>query len=159
MREKTCCFRGHRPEKLPPEHSYEGRKIKTALYGKIERAVDNGYDHFIYGGCRGIDLWAAERIVKLKEYLPLRLELAIPYRDHTDRWNILDKQRYYDIFSQVNIISTFGKYFPGSCQVRNEYMIDKSSLLIAVWNGSPSRTKNRIDYAKSKGVEIDILEI
>ncbi len=37
-------------------------------------------------------------------------------------------------------------------QIRNEWMVDHSALVIAVFNGQPSGTKNTIDYAKRKSV-------
>lgn len=38
-------------------------------------------------------------------------------------------------------------------------MVDRSNLVIAVWNGEKSGTKNTIDYAACKGVEvINVLE-
>ena len=33
-------------------------------------------------------------------------------------------------------------------------MVDRSSLVIAVWNGQPSGTKNTIDYADRKDVKV-----
>lgn len=43
-------------------------------------------------------------------------------------------------------------YFTGCYQVRNEWMVDRSNLVIAVFNGQKSETKNTIDYAKRKGI-------
>ena len=38
-------------------------------------------------------------------------------------------------------------------------MVDCSSLVIAVWNGSLSGTKNTIDYARKNGVNVlNVLE-
>lgn len=38
-------------------------------------------------------------------------------------------------------------------------MVNRSNLVIAVWNGEKSGTKNTIDYAVRKGVEvINVLE-
>lgn len=39
-------------------------------------------------------------------------------------------------------------------QKRNEYMVDHSDKVIAVWDGSKSGTKNCIDYAKKVGKDI-----
>ena len=39
-------------------------------------------------------------------------------------------------------------------QRRNEFMVDHSNLVIAVWNGEKSGTKNTIDYAERKGVKV-----
>ena len=33
-------------------------------------------------------------------------------------------------------------------------MVDKSNLVIAVFNGQKSGTKNTVDYAKRKGVNV-----
>ena len=37
---------------------------------------------------------------------------------------------------------------------RDEYMVDKSSLLIAVFDGSKGGTKHTFDYALKKGISI-----
>ena len=42
----------------------------------------------------------------------------------------------------------------GCYQVRNEWMVDRSNLVIAVFNGQKSGTKNTVDYAKRKGVNV-----
>ena len=50
-------------------------------------------------------------------------------------------------------------YFRACYQRRNEFMVDHSSLVIAVWNGAPSGTQNTINYAKKRGVKaINIIE-
>ena len=41
---------------------------------------------------------------------------------------------------------------------RNNYMIDNSSLLIAIYNGSQGGTKQTIEKAKEKGLDIKIIE-
>ena len=46
------------------------------------------------------------------------------------------------------------RYFKACYQRRNEFMVDHSNLVIAVWNGMASGTKNTIDYAKRKGVKV-----
>ena len=50
------------------------------------------------------------------------------------------------------------KYFNGCMMKRNNYMIDNSSLLIAIYNGSPGGTKQTIEKAKQKGLQIKIIE-
>ena len=34
------------------------------------------------------------------------------------------------------------------CKKRNEYMVDNSDYVIAVWNGKPSGTGNTVKYAR-----------
>ena len=47
------------------------------------------------------------------------------------------------------------RYFKGCMQKRNRYMVDKSDLVLAIWNGSETGgTWNTIKYARSKNKEI-----
>ena len=49
--------------------------------------------------------------------------------------------------------------FRACYQRRNEFMVNHSSLVIAVWNWAPSGTQNTIDYAKKRGIKaINIIE-
>ena len=45
-------------------------------------------------------------------------------------------------------------YFRACYQKRNEFMVDHSNLVIAVWNGKKSGTKNTIDYANRHGIKV-----
>ena len=45
-------------------------------------------------------------------------------------------------------------FFVGCYQVRNEWMVNHSNLVIAVFNGQKSGTKNTVDYAARKGISI-----
>lgn len=40
---------------------------------------------------------------------------------------------------------------------RNQYMVDQSDFIIAVWNGKPSGTGKTIKYAKDKNKIIVII--
>ena len=59
-REHTCCFTGHRPNKLP-WGSNEGDPrclaLKERLAREVEAAYDKGYRHFISGMALGCDLY------------------------------------------------------------------------------------------------------
>ena len=54
----TCCFTGHRPEKLPwgsDETDPRCTALKRKLYDALEAAYDEGMRHFICGMARGCD--------------------------------------------------------------------------------------------------------
>lgn len=44
-------------------------------------------------------------------------------------------------------------------QKRNKYMVDKSNLLIAIYNGCEGGTKQTIEYARQQNININIIEI
>ena len=66
MREKTCCFTGHR--KLP---SIWGRwKLAAKLEKAIVEQINNGIRFFGAGGALGFDTLAAQTVLKLKKKYP-----------------------------------------------------------------------------------------
>ncbi len=87
----TCCFTGHRPEKLKQS---EGA-VKAALRREIELAVAEGFTDFITGMARGVDLWAAEEVLELKAESPaLRLIAALPFPRFEAGWSPEWQARY-----------------------------------------------------------------
>ena len=66
----TCCFTGHRPEKLPwgdDEADPRCRALKRKLADAVEAAYEEGMRHFICGMARGCDLFFAEAVLALRE--------------------------------------------------------------------------------------------
>ena len=47
----TCCFTGHRPEKLNATEAFVSEKLKDA----IEDAFSDGFTDYITGMSRGVD--------------------------------------------------------------------------------------------------------
>ena len=62
----TVCFTGHRPEKLTQSEE----QVRSALRTGIDRALRWKYTTFITGMAQGVDLWAAEEILSLREEHP-----------------------------------------------------------------------------------------
>ena len=42
--------------------------------------------------------------------------------------------------------------------MRNEWMVDHSNRVIAYYNGTPGGTRNTIEYAEKKGIEVVMLQ-
>ena len=83
-KEHACAFTGHRPERL----SIPDSKVIAWLDKEIRKAVEAGYTQFISGMQRGVDLWAAEAVLKLrKEGKPIRLIAASAFRGMEDQWD------------------------------------------------------------------------
>ena len=152
-RTHRCCFTGHRPEKL----SISEREVKTALQKEIRLAIADGINVFITGMAPGVDIWAAEIVLELrkKEELSLKLIVASPHLGFENRWSIEWQKRYAAVMAKADFIKEVCSHYSRGCyQIRNEWMVDHSARVIAVWNGSPSGTKNTIVYAKRKGVPV-----
>ena len=69
-KERTCCFTGHRPDKLPwGEREEDPRclRLKERLVQAVEDAYISGCRHFICGMARGCDLYFAETVLALRD--------------------------------------------------------------------------------------------
>ena len=145
MRMRRCCFTGHRTQKLRRTEE----EIKNDLETAIKQAIADGYTTFITGMAYGVDIWAGQIIVQLRKGNPeLHLIAAIPFPGFEDRWSSVYKREYRELLDQVNLVRYLcSRYHSRAYQLRNEWMVDRSSRVIAVFNGSPSGTKNTLDYA------------
>lgn len=152
-RKHRCCFTGHRPEKLnEPE-----REIMRKLEIYIRQAIADGMNVFITGMAPGVDIWAAEIVIHLRdeEKLPIKLIAAVPHPDFDKRWSINWQKRYAAIMVAADLSREISpNCHRGVYQVRNEWMVDHSARVIAVWNGQPSGTKNTIMYARRNKIPV-----
>ena len=156
LRLHRCCFTGHRPEKLNTSE----KEVKAALRKQIDQAVHDGFTVFITGMARGVDLWAAEIVLEQrKRNDAIKLICAIPHEGFETRWSAEWKQLYNSVRDHADLVQIIGKgYHSGIYQVRNEWMVNHSARVIAVFNGQPSGTKNTIDYVCRQGVPVVLIE-
>ena len=158
---KTVCFTGHRPNQLNGYNVNDNidmlLKLKEVIIDHIE---NKQVDTFISGMALGIDMWAARIVLKLKETYPnIKLVCAIPCANHTDAWtkNPQSVQEWNDIVAKADTVHYVSneQYTNWCMQKRNEWMVDNSKHVIAVWNGdSTGGTANCIKYAMKQDVEI-----
>lgn len=151
-RKHRVCFTGHRPEKI----NCSEKKIKAWLEMEIRKSVSNGQNVFISGMARGTDIWAAEVVLKVREEMQnVKLICASPYPNFEDRWSEEWKKRYQSIMEKADYVQFINKeYYPSCFQARNEWMVDRSSKVIAIYNESSGGTRNTLIYAKKRGVPI-----
>ena len=150
MRGHRCCFTGHRPEKL-----LRGKEQITAdLTTAIDNAISDGYRTFISGMAMGVDIWAAQIVLEKKDVLPgLHLICALPFPGFGDRWSLQWSDVYHEIIRHADLVKSISPSFSyASYQKRNEWMVDHSNRVIAVFNGSAGGTKNTMEYAQRNNV-------
>lgn len=151
-RQHRCCFTGHRPEKL----NMSEMEVIAWLEAEIRKAIDDGFVTFISGMARGVDIWAAEIVLRLRdEGLPIHLISASPFEGFERSWSEDWKRRYNEILNRADIVKFVCKGYSRACfQIRNEWMVDRSARVIAVYNGEPGGTKNTVDYALRQKLEV-----
>lgn len=160
---KTVCFSGHRPEKLPDsgnDNSQIIRMLKSLLYKEIIDCIEQGYNCFVTGLARGVDLWAGEIILEQKSLgRQVSLIAAVPYREHGKSFKDRDKFTLGNILSKADEIVYVSESYSKNCmRLRNEYMINRSGKLIAVVSDYKSGTGQTIRYAQKQGIEVKIID-
>jgi uncharacterized phage-like protein YoqJ len=146
---KTCCFTGHRPDKIGGYY-YDNpirRRVLAALDIAIDRAVAAGYTKFISGMALGVDQDAASIVLDKGLYLIA----AVPCKGMELRWPFDSQRAYRKLIDRASEVDYGAERYEGpqTMQNRNIWMAERSSLVIAVWNGTPGGTKNMLDYVRS----------
>ena len=161
---KVCCFTGYRPQKCPwgfNEKDKRFLRVKEKTKQEIEKAISNGYDTFLCGMAIGFDMMCAEMVLELKNKYPyIRLIGALPCKNQDCKWPIKQQERYRNLLKQLDAIRCVNDEYTGpECMLeRNRYMINNSSIIIALFNGLPGGTKSTIEYAKQQGLEVIIIK-
>mgnify|MGYP004551281573 FL=1 len=160
---RTCCFTGYRPAKLTYLHrkeSGEYRRLYEVLTSLIREAVAGGYDHFISGMAQGIDLMAAKILLELKaEGVNLTFEAALPGMNQTHGWSADACREYYALLDQADARHCVaGETTRYSCLKRNDYMIAKSDLVIAVFDGKKGGTAYTVKQARKKNRDLWLID-
>ena len=155
----SCCFTGHRPEKLPwgtDESDPRCGALRRRLWDAVEAAYEQGYRHFICGMARGCDTWFCEEVLALRAAHPeVSVEAAIPCPSQPNGWSAADRLRYQKLVKLCDYETVVQQaYSPGCMQRRNRYMVDHADLLIAVHDGLPGGTMRTIEYALRRGINI-----
>lgn len=164
---KTCCCTGHRPKGFPyPYGKVEKKHIEylKKLKQKILLAINQyGVTHFISGMAIGVDMDFAEIVLNLRdaEHLPITLECAIPDVNQTLKWSEKDRLRYAALLERADEKSYIsGRNVADSMLKRNRYMVDKSELVIAVFNGiEKGGTWYTIKYAKKENKVVEFIDL
>ena len=89
MRHTACAVTGHRPSRFKFKYSEDYslcKKIKRAMLEQFKRLYDEqGVRRYYVGGALGVDMWAGELILRLKEqpgYGDIELVVVLPFEGH-----------------------------------------------------------------------------
>lgn len=143
---------GHRPEKLGG-YTWQVR-AKLMQVATEYLAFQPRVSEVISGMALGWDMAVAHAALNLG----LPFVAAVPFPGQERRWPA-ETQAYYrkllDRAAQVVTVSP--AYSDIAFQERNEWMVDYSHRIVALYDGSPGGTRNCVVYARAKGRTIDNL--
>ena len=144
-KEHTCCFTGHRPDKLPWGTDEEDPRCLV-----------------ICGMARGADLYFAEAVLELRARLPgVTLECARPCESQAHSWPREEQDRYQSILDRCDFETLVQHRYDRGCMARrNRYMVDHAARLIGVYDGVPKGgTAQTVLYALRKGLHLNLLPV
>jgi len=161
---QTCCFTGHRAAKLPwgtNEQDPACIALKARIAQELEALVGRGYRYFICGMANGCDMYFGEAVLALAERCPeVKLEAAVPCDTQADGWKKELRARYDRLLAAAETVTYVQHGYSRGCMMRrNRYMVERSSLLLACYDGHPGGTMNTILLADRAGLEIITIEL
>ena len=164
MIKTTCAFTGHRPKSFPWKYDENARDcvlLKEVLAGQVMALADRGVTDWLSGMAQGTDLWCAQMVLGLKEKNPaLHLHCILPHEGQERKWPVAEQERYRSILRQADEAICVNQEYTADCMLeRNRWLVDHSSVLLAVYNGTyRSGTGMTVRYAKQLGREVIVID-
>ena len=141
MNKQSCAITGHNPQRFKFKYNEEAplcRSIKTAITEQIKILYSKGVGIFYVGCAVGVDTWAAEIVLELKQqaaYSDIELFCAIPFPEHTEKFTAGQKKRNEEILNQCTGKEILSRHYsPVAYKRLNYFLIDKSEYLIAIYD-------------------------
>jgi uncharacterized phage-like protein YoqJ len=110
---------------------------------------------------QGCDFYFCELALELrKKYGDVTVEAAIPCPSQAERWSAAAKRRWQRLVDLCDYETMVQNHYSSACmQLRNRYMVDHATLLIAAHDGQSGGTRSTIEYALLRGLNTVILPI
>ena len=163
----TCAVTGHRPTRFKWKYNENNngcKRLKKRMHDQFIALYEKGVRRFLVGGSLGVDQWAGEIILRLKEqpeYSDIELVVVLPFPDHDEQWDARSRERLSFLIRHSAECVTVGKTAGRERYIqRNRYMVDHADCLLAVYDGEwnlRSSTTQTIKYAKSKHLPVNLI--
>lgn len=160
----SACFTGHRklseayynPHNPTPEWRALQKHVNLIVNDLI---INHNVNHFISGLAIGVDLLGAECVSLFNTLAktPVKLTGAMPFPSQSNKWPQSSREHWNNVCKTCNEVVAVSEdpYHPSKMQIRNEWMVDRSNYILAIWDGTEKGgTWNCIKYAKSQGKPI-----
>ena len=141
---------GHRPPKLG---GYSDAAHQILIQYAEEALKYIKPDKVISGMALGWDQALAQAAINLD----IPFIAAVPFKGQESRWPIESQERFKRLLSKADetvVTSSSGGYAAWKMTVRNKYMVNNASIILAMYDGSDGGTKNCLNYAKIKNKKI-----
>lgn len=148
----TIAMTGQRPKSLDHDYSYKSEMWQWIRAGITEQFEKIQPARIISGMALGVDTVAAEQAL----VLGIPFVAAVPFKGQEKSWSEEQQEHYWTLLGlaqEVEFVSEENSH-GGIYQIRNEWMVDRSDLVLAVWTGFKGGTRNCIEYALKQQVPV-----
>lgn len=138
--------------------------IKEFIKHRIRQYADQGLEWVIITGQLGVELWAGEVVIDLKEELPhLQLAVLIPFKGFGESWNEDNQGLYQKVINAadyVNFTSHDEYKHGGQLKGNNQFIMNNSDGLLLIYDpeneGKPKFLNDQADkYSDYSGYMVD----
>ena len=140
-REITVCFTGHR--------TYDGSR-NHELEGAIRGLYAEGYRIFLCGMAYGLDLEAGEVALALREELQgLKVVAVVAYEGMQSYFSKEQRAQFERVRAAADeVVVVCEHYSKAVYALRNNYLVDNASAVVAYFDGSKGGTAYTIRRAR-----------
>ena len=152
MRERTCCFTGHRD--IPADRL---QMVMTGTEAKVRELISQGYRYFGIGGAMGYDTIVAEMLFRLREreYPEIKIILVYPFDGFISRWSDSQQATYARLLPMYDKRVCVCKSASREAYLaRDRHLVDYSSACIAYCTRQTGGAAYSIRYAAARGVPV-----
>ncbi|WP_409346291.1 DUF1273 domain-containing protein [Paenibacillus sp. MBLB4367] len=127
------------------------RIIKKAIKSRLAGLLDDGLEWVIVSGQWGVEIWAAEAAIEMKdEGHALQLAVITPFLEQEENWSEEKQNVYRQILSRADYINsvTKSKYSgPWQFRARDQFLLRNTDGMLLVFDeendGSPKFIKEQ----------------
>lgn len=156
MEQKACAVTGERPTRFRFKYNETYslcKKIKKAMLEQFRFLHDEEQVvRYYVGGSLGVDMWAGELILRLKEeagYGDIELFIVLPFEGHDAKWDERSRKRMDFLRRHSKRCITIGRQDCRESYVkRNCYMVDHIGYLVAVCEQRSGMALQTVAYAR-----------
>lgn len=161
---KVCSFTGHRPSSFDFGYDEDDARcieLKSKLFRAVSDACFEGYRVFYTGMAEGVDLWAAEVVLRVSAYFPdIELYAVMPYKGHRSSIRASFLPLYDKVLEfATDVITVSEKYTPTCFKARNYFLAEVCDRLIAVYDPTKTRSGTAQTVRKAETLSKEIVFI
>ena len=152
LRQKTCCFTGHRRIREKDLPSILERTEQT-----VRRLIEKGIVFFGVGGAIGYDTEVAKLLFRLRatDYPHIKVILVYPFEGFASCWSDEQRAEYIRLLPQYDKTVCVAQNVSKEAYLkRNKHLVNGSAYCVAYCVRSCGGTAYTLRYAKQRGLVI-----